>query len=318
MAPPQRRRVSASGPESPLTLEQSLDWGELAPLRISARAAADGVYAGSHRSQRRGAGVEFGGHRAYVPGDDLRFIDRHALMRHGRLMVRQFETETDRTLRLVVDASASMAFRSKGAPGAKLAYAAVVAAALARIAISNGDPVALDWIGGDARQPLPALGGREAFERVVAALETVRPGGDLRLDGAATERAFAGVARHARRGSVVVLLSDLLDLPEHTLDRFAALSSLGRTLIAVRVLDPLEATFALEGPVRLFASEGNFHVETDASLVKQGYLARLAAIASAWQQRLAENGGTLIDSVTSQPPVDTVREIVLGAGGGGR
>ncbi|MCC6899329.1 MAG: DUF58 domain-containing protein [Polyangiaceae bacterium] len=308
--------MSASAPESRLTLEQTLDWGELAPLRLTARSAADGVYAGGHRSQRRGAGVEFGGHRAYVPGDDLRFIDRHALMRHGRLMVRQFETETDRTLRLVVDASASMGFRSAGAPGAKLAYAAVVAAALTRIAISNGDPVALDWIGGDAREPLPALGGREAFERVVAALETVRPGGDLGLDTAATERAFAGVARHARRGSVVVLLSDLLDLPEHTLDRFAALASLGRTLIAVRVLDPLEASFALEGPVRLYASEGSFHVETDASLVRQGYLARLAAIASAWRQRLAESGGVLIDSVTSEAPVSTVREVVLGARGG--
>lgn len=310
--------MNASGPESRRAIDRRLDWGELAPLRISARHAADGVYAGGHRSQRRGAGIEFGGHRAYVPGDDLRFIDRHALMRHGRLLVRQFETETDRALRLVVDASASMAFRSRGAPGAKLAYAAVVAAALARIAISGGDPVALDWIGGVEREPLPALGGREAFERVIAALETVQPGGDVRLDTAAVERAFASVARHARRGAVVVLLSDLIDLPEHTLDRFAALSSLGRTLIAVRVLDPLEATFGMEGPVRLHSSEGDVHVETDASLAREGYLARLEAIASSWNDRLAASGGRLVRSVTSDNPVTTVREIVLGARGGER
>lgn len=262
--------------------------------------------------------MEFGGHRAYVPGDDLRFIDRHALMRHGRLLVRQFETETDRTLRLVVDASASMGFRSKGATGAKLAYAAVVAAALSRIAISGGDPVALDWIGGEGREPLPALGGREAFERVIAALETVRAGGDVRLDTAAVERAFAAVARHARRGSVIVLLSDLVDLPEHSLDRFAALSSLGRTLIAVRVLDPLEASFTLEGPVRLVSSEGEVHVETDASLVRDGYLARLESIARAWDDRLAASGGRLVRAVTSDDPVTTVREVVLGARGGER
>ncbi|GMV17503.1 MAG: hypothetical protein AMXMBFR56_57270 [Polyangiaceae bacterium] len=310
--------MNASGPESRRSIERRLDWGELAPLRISARHAADGVYAGGHRSQRRGAGVEFGGHRAYTPGDDLRFIDRHALMRHGRLLVRQFETETDRALRIVVDASASMAFRSKGAPGAKLAFAAVVAAALARIAISGGDPVALDWIGGEAREPLPALGGREAFERVIAALETVQPGGDVRLDTAAVERAFAAVARHARRGAVVVLLSDLVDLPEHTLDRFAALSSMGRTLIAVRVLDPLEATFSMEGPVRLYASEGEVHVETDASLVRDGYLARLESIAQSWDDRLAASGGRLIKCVTSDDPVTAVREIVLGARGGER
>ena len=101
----------------------------LVPLRLRARSVADGVYAGSHRSPRRGAGVEFGGHRNYVQGDDLRFIDRHALMRHGRLLVREFETETDRTLRLVVDASASMAYKSELAQLNKLEFSAVVAAA---------------------------------------------------------------------------------------------------------------------------------------------------------------------------------------------
>jgi uncharacterized protein (DUF58 family) len=292
-----------------------LDWGELAPLRLHARQAADGVYAGGHRSQRRGPGVEFGGHREYVPGDDLRYVDRHALMRHGRLLIRQFETETDRALRIVVDASASMGFRSPSAPGAKLAYAAVVAAALARVALSAGDPVGIDWIGGARCQPLPSLGGREAFERVLAALESVEPGGDLTLDPSAMERTFARVARRARRGSVIILLSDLLDLPEHTLDRFAALSSLGRTLLAVRVLDPLEQSFALEGPVRLRSSEGDVHVETDAGAVREAYLARLEAIAASWDARLSASGGRLVRAATTDHPVATVREVVESARG---
>src|SRR5262245_28474290 len=94
---------------------RGFDWSKLPSLRLRARSVADGVYAGLHRSPRRGAGVEFGGHREYVPGDDLRFVDRHALMRHGRLLIRQFETETDRTLCLVMDASGSMAFSSEQA-----------------------------------------------------------------------------------------------------------------------------------------------------------------------------------------------------------
>jgi uncharacterized protein (DUF58 family) len=137
-------------------LRGALDWGKLVPLRLKARSVADGVYAGGHRSPRRGGGIEFGGHRSYVPGDDLRWLDRHALMRHGRLLVREFETETDRALCLVVDASASMAYRSAKAPGAKLAYAALIAAALARIALAGSDPVALDWLGGESPRALPA------------------------------------------------------------------------------------------------------------------------------------------------------------------
>jgi uncharacterized protein (DUF58 family) len=259
--------------------------------------------------------VEFGGHRNYVPGDDLRWLDRHALMRHGRLLIREFETDTDRTLRLIVDASGSMAFRSGQAPGAKLAYAAVVAAALARIALAGGDPVALDWIGGEKRRPLPATGGREAFERLVTALESVEPGGDLRLDESAMDRALAPVARHARRGSVLVLLSDLLDLPEGSMERFAALSSMGRIVIAVRVLDPVEATFPFHGPVRLRASEGEAVVETDGDAVRAQYLEALAAIADRWQDRMLAVGGRLVRTVTSDDPVDAVRA-VLGAAGG--
>ena len=41
-------------------------------MQLRARLVADGVFAGMHRSARRGSGVEFAGHRVYVPGDELR------------------------------------------------------------------------------------------------------------------------------------------------------------------------------------------------------------------------------------------------------
>lgn len=296
-------------------LSQALDWGMLAPLRLRANAVAEGAYAGAHRSVRRGTGVEFGGHRNYVPGDDLRWLDRKAMMRHGRLLVRQFETETDRALRLVVDASASMSFRSARAPGAKLAYAAVLAAALARIALRGGDPVALDWIGGESCRPLPATGGKEAFARIVAALESVRPGGDYSLDLAGLERALAPVARHASRGAVIVLFSDFVDLPEGALEKFAALSSKDRLLIATRVLDPLEATFPLDGPVRLKSSEGNIVRETEAQVAKTGYLQALERIAVQWSERLVARGGRLVRASTTDDAVQVVRDIVAAVEG---
>lgn len=295
---------------------RGMDWGELAPLRLRAQTVADGVYAGVHRSARRGAGIEFGGHRAYTPGDDLRWLDRRALMRHGRLLVRQFETETDRSLRLLIDASASMGFRSNEAPGAKLAYAALIGAALARIALSTGDPVALDWLGGEANRPLPAMSGREAFERLLGALEDVEPGGDLSLDPAAIDRAIAPIARNARRGSVIVVLSDLLDLPEGTLERLVALSTRGRTLIAVRVLDPVEESFPFDGPLRLRAVEGGALVETDGQLARAGYLESLERIAARWEDRLIPHGGRLVRCTSADSPIRVVQDILaLPAGG---
>ena len=296
-------------------LRRALDWGKLAPLRLYAKSVADGVYAGGHRSRRRGAGIEFGGQRTYVPGDDLRFIDRHALLRHGELLVRQFETETDRTLCLLLDASASMSYRGEGAPAAKYAFAALIAAALTKIAVSAGDRVSLDWLGGERTVELPTAGGREAFERVVGALETAQPSADLHTDLRALERAVARVERRAVRGASVVVLSDFLDLPDGAFDAVSALGVRGKTLVALRTLDPVELTFPFSGPVHLRALEGEARVETDANSARAAYLAALAEQTRVWRSRLLLRGGTLVEASTAADPVQTVRNVLDALGG---
>lgn len=287
-----------------------IDWGSIGPLRLRARHLADGVYAGGHRSARKGAGVEFGGHRPYVPGDDLRFFDRRALLKHDRMMVREFETETDRALWLCVDATASMAYRSAKAPGAKLAYGALLGAALARVALSSGDPVGLGWIGGRGALSLPAMGSREAFDRVVGALESIMAAGDAKADDAAMERALAPIARRAKRGSIIVLISDLVDLPERALTAFTALGTNGRKLVVIRVLDPMEVSFGFSGHVRLRAMEGSAVVETDADEVRAMYQARIHAIGERYSEELTRRGGRFVDCSTDKPAAEVVRAVV--------
>lgn len=294
-----------------------LDWASLATLRLRARAVAEGVYAGMHASTRRGSGVEFGGHRPYVPGDDLRLLDRRAMARHDKPYLRELVTETDRALFLLVDASASMGFRGS-AKETKLGYAAMIAAALARVALSSGDPVGLGFIGGTSSVALPASSGRDAFERVVSALENTQAAGDVANDLGALDRALAPIARRARRGAVIVLFSDLLDLHEEAKSRYAALATLGRTMLALRVLDPDEATFPFEGPVRLRAVEGTAEVETNPEAVRGAYLTALAAIESDWQRRLSSRGGRLVTAMTSDDPIVVVRAVLRAAAEGTR
>jgi uncharacterized protein (DUF58 family) len=305
--------------EKPLARRtESLDWAKLATLRLRARAVADGVYAGMHASRKRGAGVEFGGHRPYVPGDDLRLLDRRAMARHDKPFLRELETETDRALRLLVDASASMGFRGARAKVSKLDFVAVLAAALTRIALASGDPVGLDYLGGESVRPVAPSSSGEAFERVLASLEAARAAKDVSQDRAALDRALAPIARRARRGTVIVLFSDLVDVHEETLRRYSALATGGRTLLAVRVLSPEEATFPYEGPVRLRAIEGSQEIETDPLAVRQGYLSALAAIEEAWATRLAARGGRLVTATTSDDPVVVVRSILRAAAEGTR
>lgn len=299
------------------SLASRIDWGSIAPLRLRARTIADGLYAGMHRSRRKGPGVELGGHRPYVPGDDLRWLDWRALMRHDRLIIRELETETDRGLRLIVDASASMGYRGKEAPAAKIAFAALIAAILARLALSSGDPVGLTFLGGPpSARPLPPAGGREAFDRLVFALESLGALGDISRDDSAIERILAPIAQRARRGSTIVLLSDLLDLPPSAIDHFVALSSLGRTISAVQILDPDEASFPFDGMMRFRALEGGHTVETDAKATRARYLEALSELTEAWRERLTSHGGKLVVARTDDDPAEIVRSIVTGIAGG--
>ncbi|MDB4941618.1 MAG: hypothetical protein JWP97_1152 [Labilithrix sp.] len=305
-----KRTADSTFPEKAAGLRRNVDWGSLGPLRIRARMVAEGVYAGAHRSARKGAGVEFGGHRAYSAGDDLRWLDVRSLLRHDHLLVRQFETETDRALRLVVDSTASMGYRGSRAPASKAAWASLVAAALARIAIRSGDPVGLGFIGGSPQAlGVPVSGGREAFERVVDALESQRAEGDALADLATVDRALAALARAARRGSVVVVLSDLLDLPPEAPERISAIATRGRVVVVVQVLDPDEATFPFQETVRLRSMEGSVTVETDEA-AKERYLAALAELQESWRRKLVGRGASFLRMTTDQDPVAAVRSIV--------
>jgi len=272
--------------------EGRLDWGRLAPLRLRARTLAEGIYAGAHRSVRRGPGVEFGGHRPYVPGDDLRWIDRHALMRHDRLIVREFETETDRAVHLVLDATSSMSFRGDRAPAAKLAFAALIAAAVARVALSAGDPVSLSWIGGRSSLPVAPTCGGDTFDRIVLDRRRTPP------------------ARRAGRGAGVILFSDLLDLPPRAHEQFAAVGTAGRRLVAVQVLDPDELDLPYENTVRLRSLEGDAVVETEPSITRAGYQQAIEDLTLQWSSILATRAGHLLRTRTDDDPLSTVRRIV--------
>ncbi len=295
-----------------MALATALDWGALAPLRLRARGTALGALAGSHRSARRGAGVEFAGHRAYTPGDDLRFLDRHALVRHGALVLREFETETERTLSLLVNATASMSFRGARAPGAKLAFAALVAAALGYVALRNGDRVRLDWLGGEGLPPLDPRGGSHGFEHLLDTLEGAAASGELDL--AVLDRALSTAGR-TRTGTITVLLSDLLDLPAEAPDRVAALGGPGRALLVVQVLDDEEIELPFDGPVRLRSLEGDVVVDTDAPRVRAAYKAELEKLRARWARALANRAGELVTASTSDDPVEVVRRALFALGG---
>src|SRR5437660_239011 len=80
----------------------------------------------------------------------------------------------------------------------------------------------------------------ETFERVIATLEGASAEGDARKHPELVAEGLGVALRGARRGSAIVLFSDLLDLPEDAADAIAALGTRGRPVAVVEVLDPEE------------------------------------------------------------------------------
>jgi uncharacterized protein (DUF58 family) len=294
-----------------LSVERAIDWGSLGPLAVKTRLLAEGIFSGRHRSTKRGGGIEFDGFREYAAGDDVRRLDKRALLQRDKLLVRQFETETERSVRMVVDASASMRYCGKRALGAKYAYAALLAGALARIVVQGGDPIALDYVGGEthALSKVRTAGGMEAFRRTVASLETTIPGGDLQSTPTLLYSVFDELSRTTRRGAVLVVFSDALDLPRDAARRIAEIAGVARSVLLVQVLDPDEVDFPFEGAFRFTAYEGAAEVESDQG-ARETYLARLAAHQSELRNVMIGRGARFLSIRTDASPTTVLRRIV--------
>src|SRR3954465_1672412 len=109
----------------------------LASLPVKARVIVEGALSGLHRASVHGSSVEFAEHKEYSQGDELRSVDWKAYAKLDRYYVKQFEQESQLTVFLVLDASASMKFAGGGI--GKLEYAGTALAALAYLVIQQQD-----------------------------------------------------------------------------------------------------------------------------------------------------------------------------------
>jgi uncharacterized protein (DUF58 family) len=196
------RRKSPPRP-APSTAEDLFDQEflrKLESLAMASRRAAAGLRRGDRRMKKKGSGVEFADHKAYVPGDDIRLLDVGIYQRLGKLLLRVYEEEEDLSLYFLIDRSASMAH------GAKLAQAVRLTAALGYIGLSALDRVSVYALGDELHERLPPLRGKQRLFRLLRFLSGLRAGG--RTDLSAALRRFA--LMHPRRG-LAVLLTDLYD-----------------------------------------------------------------------------------------------------------
>ncbi|MBL92352.1 MAG: hypothetical protein CMH56_11155 [Myxococcales bacterium] len=245
----------------------------LSALELRARVIAEEIFAGHHPSKRFGASTDFVEHKEYTPGDDLRHLDWKVYARQDRAVIRKYREETRAPMYVLLDSSASMAYGgdTQGKPGAaKIDYGATVAAALSLIAQTSGDPVSLLGFSKKERVFLPPLATTEHLQQVFGTLQRMTCHGETDFEGALNV-----LQSKMKRKSVVVVISDFLDVPSSMMAKLGVLRKRGAEVLLLHTLHHDELEFPFDGVIRFEDMEGDRLAQVSAPGVRNTYLKEL-------------------------------------------
>jgi uncharacterized protein (DUF58 family) len=212
--------------------------------------------------------------------------------------VKQFVEERDRTVNLMIDASASGHFGSRGTTKRELA--AELAAVVAFSAIKNNDRVGLFIVTDKVERYVPPKKGRRHVLRVIGEILAFEP--QSRKTDLAAGLDFLG--KVAKRRSVVFLVSDFLS---DGWERSMRITARRHELVPVVVGDPMESVLPAVGLVMFEDLETGEVVEVDTSGRAREDFARRAREAAEHRDQLLRRVNLDVVAVeTDQPYVDAL------------
>ena len=256
--------------------------GKLQNMELIARCAVEGFFTGLHPSPFHGFSVEYSDHRAYEPGDELRFLDWKVYGRSDKLYIKQFQQETNVPVYLLLDCSNSMSFRG-GGPVTKLEYGSYLAAALAYMMLGQGDAVGLTLFADTIRSRIPARSRRTHLNMILTALQKQRPSGVTHL-----AEVLHTLAETTHRRGIVILISDLIDDENDIHTGLAHLKYLRHDVILFQTLDPQELYLNYEGLVEFIDLESTNRIRTFTDALRDSYQNKVSAFVEGIEKQSRE------------------------------
>ncbi len=264
---------------------------QLGNLQLRARRILDGLYSGHHVNVTRGQSQDFSQHRPYNPGDDPKTLDWKAFGRTDRLVVKQYEEQTNVAAVAVLDDSASMNFSYGGRP-TKLDYAKTMAAAIGYLVASQHDAIGLLT----RERRVPPSASRGHLDIYFEALDAVNGQGvwDISsLTGA------LGVPLKKR--GFLVIFSDLLEDPDKVIHTLRALHAQKHEVLIFQILDPAEKDLPFEGPVLFEDLESKGRLKTDPEALRRAYQKLVEEKINAFTQVFRSSGMDYLCLTTDTP-----------------
>jgi uncharacterized protein (DUF58 family) len=259
------------------------DLRRLAHVAFSSKRRIEGLYSGRHETLQRGQSVEFQDYREYIAGDDLGEVDWKVYGRSDKLFVKLFEHQSDMTVRLLVDASASMVFRGcqSGAPSelSKYDQACFLAAAIAFLVAKQNDRAALSFA---QRGLVPIQPPADSIVRLVSlllALERRSPSGPAGV-AEAVKRLMIG----SRKRDLLVVLGDLWEDRDAILRALSNWRERGGEVIVFHVLHPDELKLPASGPGLFIDSESGERLRLNLADIRDAYREKMSEHLRAWAE----------------------------------
>jgi uncharacterized protein (DUF58 family) len=273
-------------------------------LELAARIVVEGLRAGGHRSPYHGYSAEFQQHRPYRAGDDLKYLDWKLLARTDKLYSRQFRETTSMSVMIVLDTSASMAFPETGLSKAR--YAAIVAASLAYLVITQGDAAGLMTMTDGRYEYVPARSGRAHLRSLVAHIDALVTGGAW--DPA---RAITRGAELLRRRGVIIAISDFYDDEDAARTALRRAARSGHDVAMLQLTSPEERTLPYSGELEFTDLESGRRRLIDARAAAAAYRTAVDAFLERCRTVAHRDGVEYALLSTADAPESALREYLL-------
>lgn len=276
-------------------------------VRLRPRGAAEGTFAGPHKSHFRGTAVEFADYREYSPGDDIRLVDWKVFARTDRHYLRLYDAERNLLTYLVVDKSGSMEFAgavTRTQP--KLEYAARLAAALGYLVLREGDELGLSLVDTQVHQHLPPAASWPQLNRVLASLEQARPAGRTDL-GACLEQIFG----QTKRRGVLAVMSDFLDADARFWKAVDLFRGSRFDVMLFQIAHPEEIELPAVAAARFVDTEGSGHFNAEPDSIRALYRRRFDAFLAEIKAHCQARGCDWYLARTNDDPYGFLRNCFL-------
>ncbi|MFH1094109.1 MAG: DUF58 domain-containing protein [Candidatus Omnitrophota bacterium] len=263
-------------------------------IEIKTSRMVSDVFAGQYHSVFKGRGIEFDEVREYQPGDEIRSIDWNVTARMGHPFVKKFVEERQLTVMLLMDASGSSFFGTKGQ--LKSEVAAELCSVLAFSAIKNNDRVGLIIFSDRIEKFIPPRKGSHHVLRVIREVLFHKPQGK----GTDIRCALDYLNNVMHKKTVSFLISDFLDCE---FKKQLAISNKRHDLIAVTITDPREQALPQTGIIRFEDAETGEVQLVDAanSRLRETFAKNSARVLAQREQVFKQAGVDVINIFTDAP-----------------